>query len=204
MTVDKIEPLDKRRSKVFIDEDFAFVLYKGELRKYQIEEDAEISEELYDEIISDIICKRARERSLYLLKNSGKTEAELRRKLKTAFYPEKAIDTAVAFLREYHYLDDLDYARNYVEAYGRRKSHADIMGALLMKGVDKSLIQELLVEKPPDEEAIIRQLLAKRRYSPDAAQDEKKKTVASIMRKGFSYDQIRRVMGEEIWEDPCF
>lgn len=204
MTVDKIEPLDKRRSKVFIDEDFAFVLYKGELKKYQIEEGAELAEDRYEEIMKQVIGKRTRERALYLLKSTGKTEAELRRKLLSAFYPAEAIDAAVKFLKEYHYLDDTEYARNYIEAYGRRKSRTDLMGTLLRKGVEKSLILELLTEQPPDEEAIIRRLLEKRRYGVDASQAEKQKTVAALMRKGFSYDQIRRVMGDLGGEEPCF
>ena len=35
-TVTKIEDLDKKRSKVYLDEEFAFVLYKGELSQYHI------------------------------------------------------------------------------------------------------------------------------------------------------------------------
>lgn len=196
MTVDKIEPLDKRRSKVFLDEDFAFVLYKGELRKYHIEEGAEVTDALYDELLNEVICKRVKERALHLLQFSAKTEAEIRQKLKTAFYPEKAINEAVMFLSEYHYLDDEAYAKSYIEAYGKRKSRADLMNVLLKKGVSKPLIQELLKEQPPEEEPLIRQLLEKRRYREDAPAEERKKTVAFLMRKGFSYDLIRRVMGE--------
>ena len=51
MTVDKIEPLDKRRSKVFIDGDFAFVLYNGEIRHYHIETGGELAEPVYREIL---------------------------------------------------------------------------------------------------------------------------------------------------------
>ena len=56
MTVDKIEPLDKRRSKVFIDGDFAFVLYNGEILHYLIEAGQDISEPVYEEILHGVIC----------------------------------------------------------------------------------------------------------------------------------------------------
>lgn len=201
MTVDKIEPLDKRRCKVFIDEDFAFVLYKGELRKYQIKEGAEVPEARYREIFEQVICRRARERALYLLKFSGRTEAELRRKLRTGFYPEKAIDEAVEFLKKYRYLDDTEYIRNYIEIYGRSKSAAEIRTALLRKGADKACIEELLRERQPDEEEQIRKLLIKRRYQNDAPAEEKRKTVGFLLRKGFSYEKIRRVIGDVETED---
>ena len=51
MTVDRLEPLDRQRSKVFVDGDFAFVLYRGEIRRYHLEEGAELSEALYREIL---------------------------------------------------------------------------------------------------------------------------------------------------------
>ena len=37
MQIMAVTPLDKRRSKVLISEDFAFVLYNGEIRRYHIE-----------------------------------------------------------------------------------------------------------------------------------------------------------------------
>ncbi|MEG1901084.1 MAG: regulatory protein RecX [Clostridium sp.] len=195
MTVDRIEPLDKRRCKVFLDGDFAFVLYKGELKKFYIEEGTEMTDEVYQEILK-VICKRVRERALYILKFSNRTEAELRIKLRMAFYPEAAIDEAVRFLREYHYLDDDRYAKNYIEVYGKRKSRAELMNALLKKGVEKSCIVQLLEEQPPDEEQQIRQWLEKRRYKDDARPEEKRKTIAFLMRKGFSYALVRRVIGD--------
>lgn len=196
MTADRIEPLDKRRCKVFLDGDFAFVLYRGELRKYHIEEGAEVPDILYREIFDKVICRRARERALYLLKFSARTEAELKRKLRAGFYPERAIEEAVEFLKTYRYLDDTEYAGNYIEVYGRHKSSAELKAALLKKGVDKACIEQLLRERPPDEETQIRNLLAKRRYSPDSSIGEKQKTMGFLLRKGFSYEKIRRVIGD--------
>ena len=48
MTVSKIEPLSKSRYKVFIEGQFAFTLYKGELSRYHIAEDNRIDEEVYE------------------------------------------------------------------------------------------------------------------------------------------------------------
>ena len=41
MTVTKIEAVTKTRYKVYVDEQFAFVLYKGELSRYQVTEGSE-------------------------------------------------------------------------------------------------------------------------------------------------------------------
>ena len=38
MMVTAVIPVDKRKSKVFLEEGFAFVLYRGEVERYRIEE----------------------------------------------------------------------------------------------------------------------------------------------------------------------
>ena len=196
MTVDKIEPLDKRRSKVFIDGDFAFVLYNGEIRHYHIEAGQDISEPVYEEILHGVICKRAREKSLYLLKSSGKTESEVRQKLRSGHYPEEAVEEAVSFLNKYHYLDDREYARNYIELYGSRKSRTELMTALLRKGIDKETIVEFCDELQPDSSGQIKNLLKKRRYDPKCTdRKEQQKHMAYLLRKGFSFEDIRSAMG---------
>ncbi len=52
MTVVEIVPVDKRRSKVILDEDFTLVLYRGEIRKFGIEEGKPLTEETYQEILN--------------------------------------------------------------------------------------------------------------------------------------------------------
>ena len=106
MTVTEITPLDKRRSKVILDEDFALALYNGEIKRYHIETGEELPEETYREIMEEILLKRAVERVCYLLKSSDKTEQELRKKLKDGYYPGEAIDYAIEFLKKHRYIND--------------------------------------------------------------------------------------------------
>ena len=50
MMVTAVIPVDKRKSKVFLEEGFAFVLYRGEVERYRIEEGRELEDEVYEEI----------------------------------------------------------------------------------------------------------------------------------------------------------
>lgn len=179
-----------------MDGDFAFVLYNGEIRHYQMEEGREIPDPVYSEVLHSVICRRAREKSLFLLKNTGKTESEIRRKLKSGLYPDIAIEEAVSFLKEYHYLDDREYARNYVELYRDRKSRAELISSLLKKGIDKGTAAEFCDRLNQDSSSQIVKLLEKRRYHPDSADlKEKQKHISYLMRKGYSYEEIRSAMG---------
>lgn len=202
MTVTSIVPLDKRRSKVFLEEDFAFVLYKGELKRYHIEEGEELPEEVYREIMTLIICKRARERAVNILKNSDKTELELRRKLREGFYPEEAIDSAVRKLRDYHYVDDEGYAERYVETQGSKKSRRQLSFDLERKGIDRETISRLLEENPVDEETQIRAFLRRKHYEPGQMEPkEVARLTAALGRKGFSFASIRKAMAQGFDEE---
>ena len=46
MVVTRVEELSRSRSKVYIEEEFAFVLYKGELRLYHVRQGEELSQGL--------------------------------------------------------------------------------------------------------------------------------------------------------------
>lgn len=196
MTVTEIVPVDKRRSKVILEEDFTLVLYRGEIRKFGIEEGKPLSEETYQVILKEVLFKRARERVLFLLKSSDKTEQELRRKLKDGGYPKEAADYAIDFLKKHNFINDQDYGRRYVEFNSGRKSERQIRYELQRKGLDKEVIQELLSEQPVDEVAQIQNYVKKKCLNPEEMDfKQRSKMMAALGRKGFSYDAISRVLG---------
>lgn len=60
MTVTRIEELSRSRCKIYLEDSFAFVLYKGELRLYGVREQEELSEESYREIPCRRCCPNGR------------------------------------------------------------------------------------------------------------------------------------------------
>ena len=91
MIVTDITELTKAKTRVYLDGEFAFVLYKGELRLYNIKKEQELSEETYTEIVCEVLPKRAKKRCLLLLQKKDYTEEELRRKLRDNEYPSEII-----------------------------------------------------------------------------------------------------------------
>lgn len=194
--VTEIIEVNKKRSKVFLDEDFAFVLYKGELHHYGIEMGAEISEETYDEIMKEVILRRAKLRAMHLLESGDRTEKEMREKLRND-YPQAAIDTAVEYVKSYRYINDDEYARRYVEANKGKKSARMLSIQLEQKGIDREVIEELMSQTEDMEEEQIRKYVGQkftRGESPDPA--KKQKAIASLMRKGYAYEKIRKVFAD--------
>ena len=162
MMVTAVIPVDKRKSKVFLEEGFAFVLYRGEVERYRIEEGRELEDEVYEEILRDVLRPRSKEYALHLLKDSGKTEKWMKEKLGKAGYPREAVEYAVNFLKEYRFLDDNAYAQSYVRSYAGKKSRRQMVYEMQQKGVDSSYIEEALDQSPVDEEESARQALTRR------------------------------------------
>ena len=203
MRVTSIVPVDTRKSKVFLDEDFAFVLYGGELRRYGISEGGQVSEELYRRIVEEVLNKRARERSLYLLQNSDKTESQVRKKLLEEGFPAAVTERTLEFLKHYRYVDDESLAKRYVESKSRVKSRRQMAWELCRKGMDGETVQEALKEGVPEREAISRLIRQKTGGKIPQAQEERRRLYGYLGRKGFSYEDIRSVLGdleEENWE----
>ena len=194
--VDKTEPMDSRRTKVYVDGEFAFVLYNGEMHRLQIEEGRAIREAVYQTVLTEILPKRAKERALYYLKAQARTEKEVREKLRQGLYPDAVIMKTVAFLRRYHYLDDEAYARNFIELSGERKSRLEIEQKLKQKGIDSELIRRIYEELAPSADDALKRILKKRHFSADSTPEENRKTIAYLMRRGFRYEEVRRVMVE--------
>ena len=202
MIITAIQEVTKAKVKVFIDYEFAFVLYKGELRTYGISEEKELEEETYNIIVDEVLTKRARLRCMYLLKNRDYTQHGLEEKLRKEFYSEEIIERAIAYVVSYRYVDDRRYARAYIGYAGKTKSRKQIEYDLIQKGVSKVDIADAFDELAESEslepeESLIRALLVKKHYKNENANlEERRKIIGFLYRKGFSLDKIYKVVGE--------
>ena len=143
--------------------------------------------------------KPVRDCALTLLEYRDRTEQEMRRKLKEREYGAEEIEETIAFLTEYHYIDDKEYARRYVRTHSDHKSIRRIFGELEQKGIRREFIEEGLAELPVDEEAQIAAWIRKKGCIPGEhlEADQYRKLMAGLGRRGYSYDAIRRVMDGE-------
>ncbi|MBQ3794702.1 MAG: regulatory protein RecX [Butyrivibrio sp.] len=203
MIVTDVVELDKKRSKVFIDGEFAFVLYKGELREYKIKAGSEISQSIYDEIIEVVLSKRAKLRAMNLLQKRDYTEKQLSDKLSEGLYPKELVDEAIEYVKSYKYLDDERFASDYITYHMSMRSRNRIVQDLVQKGISKDILMPLMdeiyeesgLESGEDVELEqIQKLLIKKHYDKDMDYKDKQKIMAFLMRKGYSMDKIRRAM----------
>lgn len=200
MTVTELVEVSASRVKVYIDEQFAFVLYKGELRKYRLQEGSDIEPDVYKELVSVVLPKRAKLRCMNLLKTREYTREQLRLKLKRGFYPDEIIEEALAYVASYHYIDDLRYAEDFINCSHTYKSRRRIENDLRGKGVSQETIVKAWERwekagNEQDEEEQIRALLLKKHFDAGTAnRREIQRIYAFLARRGFDTDKIRRLL----------
>ena len=195
MRIVSIEPLNRRKSRVLTDEGPAFALYNGELEAYGLTLDGELDGEMYERILREVLCPRAKERMLHLLEASDRTEAELRRRLREGCFPPEAVEAAIDYGKRRRYVDDRRYAENYVSFRAASRSRRQLEAELAARGISRDLARECLEEIQIDEGEQVRRLLEKRGFDPENADEgERRRTMAVLSRRGFSYEAILDIM----------
>lgn len=207
MVITDIKDVSKSKGEIWIDEDFAFVLYKSEIRKFQLEKGNEITDTIYYEIKNELLPKRAKLRAMNLLQSRDYTEKQLCDKLMQSGYGEEVVDAAIQYVKSYHYIDDARFAKSYISYRMDSKSRRKMEIELLQKGVSKDVIETVFHEleqegQAVDEDAMIREYLRKKRYDHISAdQKETQKMYGFLMRKGFSSEAIRKALFQQNWSE---
>ena len=139
--------------------------------------------------------------ALRLLSRCDRSEAELRDKLARFGFSVAEIDQAVARCHEFHYLDDRRYALERSRALLRsgRGVGRKILLDLRRRGIDDETAAWALAEAggefPTDQ--MVRELLERRfpGFSyPQADDREKRRVIGFFQRRGFSLEQIFRML----------
>ena len=203
MEITKIQALTKQKYRIFLDGESAFAVYKGELSRYHLEEGAVLPPEVYEELVNRVLKKRATLRAMHILERTDKTEAQLRRKLEESEYPKEAVESAIAYVTSYGYLDDRRYAEHYIEWKKQGKGKARLKMELVQKGISREIIEEVLESTDFGEtREMIRQIILKKRKTDNPMNEkEKQRIYGFLMRKGFSSSDILAVMREEEWRN---
>lgn len=207
MVITRLEKTTKGRIKIYLNDEFAFMLYRGEINSLPISVGADMTDELYDYICDTVLTRRAKLRAMNILQKQDKTEKELRDKLREGLYPERVIDAAIAYVKSYSYIDDERFARNYVSYRLQSKSKRLLERELRQKGVPADIIENVLEEltntKGFDEDVLIVRMAEKKCGSPleeklPAADDRKswEKLYRYLIGKGFEYEKVKRVLSQ--------
>lgn len=152
----------------------------------------EISEEEWQELTDKINFKKAVDKCYDLLSRRDHSVKELRTTLLRTV-DEKNADRAIEKMLDYGYLDDEKYARNLVKylSESKRMSKNFIKQEMYKRGISPDIISNTIEDAEIDNTVALVDLILTKYAKKLEADDGYKKVVASLMRKGFSYSDIK-------------
>jgi regulatory protein len=141
------------------------------------------------------------EEAVRFLASRPRSVGEIRRHLRGKRFDDDAVDGAIDKLRAQRYVDDLDFAKYWVEQRARFRPKGDraLVSELMNKGVARETIDAALGEMPEESEAdrarraVARQLA---RWESLADGERKRKIHAFLAQRGFGYDVIEEVIAK--------
>lgn len=203
MMITSISQGKNNRKRVYVDDAFVFALYSRELMQYGLKEGQPVSRELLDKIIKECVLRRGKLRAMNLLQARDYTRQGLRVKLMQSEYDETVIAQVISYLDDYHYLDDVRYAREYISFKKSKKSQRQIEQALMEKGVSRDDIRQAFVELSEEynleqeEQVLLKRLIEQKLRHLKPSEEEQVKRVKVyrfLAGKGFSSSAIKEAM----------
>ena len=176
-------------------------LYPQTLGEFNLYQGRELEEEELTLLRQSAGAVSAKMRAVRIVSVSARDlESRLRHKGEN---PEDARE-AVAWMQELQLVDDLDTAKQLVRrglsrGYGKNR----LRQMLYEKQIPKELWEEALAQAPEPDEAITRFL--DQRLGPEPDRKEMKKTIDALLRRGYAWQDIRRVLsrrGEDVDGEP--
>ena len=185
---------DKTKYSVFVDGQFVFSLVMADILYFHIKVGEEIPEQTFRFISRELLYEKAQKKALSYLGSLKRTEWDVRKKLESEGYTEEVCQRVMDFLKEYRYVDDLDYASSFIQDRLRfnPKSKYGMKQELRQKGVCDEVIDQALEQADIDEVQYAKELLAKKISGQGELSDkEKKKAFDFLLRRGYSYGIIK-------------
>lgn len=188
------------RYKIFVDSEFFAVLIDETIVKNELKINVEYDLDYLNKIVFEGQKKVALDSAISIISKFSKTEKEMRKYLKDKGFLKNAIDFAVEKLKEYKYIDDNNYAKNFIAIKQNLKGKKAIFFELKMKGVDENIIKKNL-ESVENQDEILLALAQK--FVKNKQNDEKlkEKLFRHLVAKGFGFEEINGVIKKVLYEN---
>ncbi|MBA2248554.1 MAG: RecX family transcriptional regulator, partial [Chloroflexia bacterium] len=134
VTAIKPQRRDPERVSVFLDGAFAFGLHQDLVLDAGLFPGMELDEELTASLLDRDRVRQAITAALNLLAYRPRAEGEIRTRLRQRGFPDGAIDETLVKLREWHYVDDQDFAERWIENRRERRPRSARMIAMELRG----------------------------------------------------------------------
>ncbi|MDD2822770.1 MAG: RecX family transcriptional regulator [Candidatus Daviesbacteria bacterium] len=211
LTITSVEPQKKnlKRFNIFLDGKFAFGADEDLIVDYRLVVGKIIQTEDLEKLLFEAEVGKLMEKMYNWFCFRQHSEKETRDYLKNLSFKRKLKDLdeisemvtslLVERLKKKGLINDLEFAKAWVDARRRSKQKGinAIKSELYQKGIDKEIIEEVIVQASEGDEENLAKIALEKKINSWKNLDEKKrkqKAFEYLMRKGFTYDISKEVI----------
>ncbi len=197
--VTRLEKTNKNKGsmyKLFVDENEIALVHIEVIVKNGMFVGKEVDVDTLKELVFESNKVVAFELALKYLSKSMKTEKDIYTNLKQKGFDDRTTKSAILKLKEYGYINDYNYAKYYINST-KTKGQYRLKAELKLKGVDETIIQDLLDDIDENETIENIEKLADRYMkSKETNQKNLQKLYQFLARRGYGNEDIMRVINK--------
>ncbi len=216
----KITQIEKQKNNpgrynVFLDGEFTFGADEDLIVDRRLLKGKEINSEELEILIKESEIGKLMERMYGLLSRRARSEGEIRIYLKQLSFKRKLkgdleISEIVAAqliekLKKKGLINDLEFARSWIESRSKKKGKVALKSELFQKGIDREIIEEAISSQSSaiSEAQTAQKLLEKRieRWKNLSKPEIKQKSLQFLISRGFDYEASKEVVENFLKED---
>lgn len=220
MKITSVEPQKKtlrlrfgqgpRRFNIFLDGQFAFGADEDLVVDRRLIVGKEISKEDLERLLGEAEIGKLMERMYGLLGRRQRSEREIRDYLKQLSFKKKikdeqeiselVVNELIEKLKGKRLINDLEFARAWVQSRSKKKGKIALKSELFQKGIDREIIEDAISSQSSatSETQIAKTLLEKRigRWKNLPMVEIKQKALRFLLSRGFDYEVAKEVLSK--------
>ncbi len=189
MQITKIKQIgNTNKYNLYVDERWFGIFFDEILAKYSIKTGQEVDEEEFLQIKNENDERVSFDMAVTYMEKYVASEKTVRDYLKKKNFSHFTIDKTIEKMRDYGFVDDEKFAKNYFDSMTASKGKRAIAFKLKQKGISAEIVDNLL-ENVDDEAELEKAIVIAEKFVKNRQNDAKcyQKCVAHLVQKGYDY-----------------
>ena len=179
----------KARKSIYIDDSFACSLDEFTVFKARLVVGQEIDLQELEKLVTESETASAFEKAVDLISRTPKTRKQVYDNLRQKGYLPNVCNAVLDKLESYHYLDDEQYVRMFIETYKNKYGKKKIDFLLAQKGIEAQIVEQYLADMDSQSDAVL-QFAQKYMQNKGREAKDYEKLCRYLASKGFSWEDI--------------
>ncbi|HCS73853.1 MAG TPA: hypothetical protein DIW17_08260 [Clostridiales bacterium] len=202
------QPRKKKNYTLTLDDGRAFSVHEEVIVRYRLKSGMQLSEDQLQTWIWEANVKIAQDLALHYLGYRVRTRKQLCDYLERKGFDPPVIEEAADKMEEYRFIDDREYARNWVQSkkYGSPAGRRKIAYELQNKGISHEITEEALTGLSEEEELKQALKLAEKyklKYQNLPVHEGNAKIAQALQRRGFDWGLVNQVLNQLMRDTSC-